>query len=284
MKDNPPLEGSMPKVGAEPASDCHNSHQNQENTAVVGAAAPSNLVPAKRTALAKHAPRDVHVGWDVSGISTAKCDLCHKQRCGAIQKCRECKLSVCRTCCLSGRLNSDEKHILDAETVSWITPPVTRKRRAKVLKGSIEKPAIKTRVSDKTAGQGQTRRLTTTDNLRDGTPPTDIGSRLTASIVTPIREYHHPHQTPDTIRGHGPVEPRFSVAPTSPYHPRARARHLDIYRSPHTYEYGSSITTGSPIKRSTPLGHQLFAEDESNRDHTTYSRTPSCTIKVFHVA
>ncbi|PHH91273.1 hypothetical protein CDD83_1135 [Cordyceps sp. RAO-2017] len=62
-------------------------------------------------------------------MSTAKCDMCHRQRCGTIQKCIECKLSVCRPCATDGRLRGDPRHVMDPDDVEWESARMIRSRK-----------------------------------------------------------------------------------------------------------------------------------------------------------
>lgn len=96
-----------------------------------------------------------HTGWEPSTRATAKCDLCHKQRCGTIQKCSDCKLSICKQCCLSGRLRGDERHALDPNLANWGThsAPQTRKvngtRQKKLRRDSLVKEHAEKRLRTK---------------------------------------------------------------------------------------------------------------------------------------
>ncbi|PHH59888.1 hypothetical protein CDD81_2407 [Ophiocordyceps australis] len=76
-------------------------------------------------------PEKVHEGWEGSNVSTAKCDKCHKQCCGTMQKCIECKLSVCQACARKGLLSDDGRHRLDPDCVQWDMAPLLKGRKTK---------------------------------------------------------------------------------------------------------------------------------------------------------
>lgn len=84
-------------------------------------------------------PQAVHTGWDASNVSTAKCDMCHRQRCGVIQKCSECKLSVCKDCALADRLRDDRRHLLNPDAVEWDTHKLPKGRRVRAARGAAAK-------------------------------------------------------------------------------------------------------------------------------------------------
>ncbi|UNI15214.1 hypothetical protein JDV02_001769 [Purpureocillium takamizusanense] len=70
----------------------------------------------------------MHSGWEPSNVATAKCDMCSRQRCGVIQKCSDCKLSVCRDCAYADRLANDVRHELDPATAEWDSRTIPRGR------------------------------------------------------------------------------------------------------------------------------------------------------------
>ncbi|RCI11554.1 hypothetical protein L249_7348 [Ophiocordyceps polyrhachis-furcata BCC 54312] len=86
-------------------------------------------------------PMNQHTGWEASNVPTAKCDLCQKQSRGVIQKCSQCKLSVCKTCAHDHRLQDDPRHALDPDAVDWKPPSssAVRKTRPSPQKGRIRK-------------------------------------------------------------------------------------------------------------------------------------------------
>ncbi|PHH73827.1 hypothetical protein CDD80_3540 [Ophiocordyceps camponoti-rufipedis] len=114
---------------------------------------PAAAIRTVDAPLALPRPQDIHRGWEASSVSTAKCDLCHKQSCGTIQKCSQCKLSVCQTCAQEDRLRVDERHHLDVDSVNWErkTPAKRPKSRSGCYKARIRKQQAST--------NGQRRRL-----------------------------------------------------------------------------------------------------------------------------
>ncbi|KAL6868963.1 hypothetical protein ACO1O0_000286 [Amphichorda felina] len=45
----------------------------------------------------------------------AKCDMCSRASRGVVHKCSQCKLSICKECCETGKLEGDSRHHLDPE-------------------------------------------------------------------------------------------------------------------------------------------------------------------------
>ncbi|KAF4594527.1 hypothetical protein GQ602_000140 [Ophiocordyceps camponoti-floridani] len=114
---------------------------------------PSAAIRTVDAPLSLPRPQDIHRGWEASSVSTSKCDLCHKQSCGTIQKCSQCKLSVCQICAREDRLRVDERHHLDADAVDWQRP--TPAKRSKPRSG-----CYRARIRKKQAStSGQRRRL-----------------------------------------------------------------------------------------------------------------------------
>lgn len=70
-----------------------------------------------------------HRGWQASGVSMAKCDICNQRTRGTVQKCDDCQLSICYTCCVAGRL--DSRHTLDPDSVRWDVHIKSREQRKK---------------------------------------------------------------------------------------------------------------------------------------------------------
>ncbi|KND90342.1 hypothetical protein TOPH_04902 [Tolypocladium ophioglossoides CBS 100239] len=102
-------------------------------------------------------PERIHNGWDASNVSTAKCDMCHRQRCGTIQKCSECKLSVCKQCAYADRLQDDGRHVLIPEAVDWDTVPLSKGRKTKVSRGGRGRGSRGGRGAGRARGQGRGR-------------------------------------------------------------------------------------------------------------------------------
>jgi hypothetical protein len=88
-----------------------------------------------RTSAALAVRSNPHHGWQASNVAMAKCDLCSRAGRGVIQKCVRCKLSICKDCCVAGRLDSDIKHHLDPDAVDWDVPPAKPKPRRPSRKG-----------------------------------------------------------------------------------------------------------------------------------------------------
>ncbi|RDA86011.1 hypothetical protein CP532_4880 [Ophiocordyceps camponoti-leonardi (nom. inval.)] len=84
---------------------------------------PDGAIRTERTVVSSPrvlpVPMNQHTGWEASNVATAKCDLCQKQSRGVIQKCSQCKLSVCLTCAHDDRLGDDPRHALDPDAVDW---------------------------------------------------------------------------------------------------------------------------------------------------------------------
>ncbi|RDA90912.1 hypothetical protein CP533_4440 [Ophiocordyceps camponoti-saundersi (nom. inval.)] len=92
-------------------------------------------------------PVDQHTGWEATNVPTAKCDLCQKQSRGIIQKCSQCKLSVCKTCARDDRLRDDARHSLDPDAVDWKPHPTSstgRKPRPSKRGGIRKRKAVAT--------------------------------------------------------------------------------------------------------------------------------------------
>ncbi|PNY24062.1 Uncharacterized protein TCAP_06004 [Tolypocladium capitatum] len=102
-------------------------------------------------------PERIHNGWDSSNVSTAKCDMCHRQRCGAIQKCSECKLSVCKECAYADRLQDGGRHVLNAEAVDWDTAPLSKGRKTTAPRGGRGRGSRGARGAVMARGQGRGR-------------------------------------------------------------------------------------------------------------------------------
>ncbi|KAM0253933.1 hypothetical protein ACHAQJ_007056 [Trichoderma viride] len=170
-----------------------------------------------------------HQGWEASNVSTAKCDLCHKQRCGTLQKCHICKLSICQECCVAGRLQNDRRHTIDATAVDWDVPPSSRKRKNRSLESNDEPPTVvKKQRAGANTGRGSGRLVdeestgTLISSTVDNSPPTRdnpaTGSEIREQISISIQGYSHT----------GPMEPRLSVAPESHYASTSRGQHTEV--------------------------------------------------------
>lgn len=182
-----------------------------------------------------------HHGWDASNVPTAKCDLCHRQRCGTLQKCRVCKLSICQECCVSGRLQNDPRHIIDTAAVDWDAPPTLRKRKRQA---SEMPPGTKKQRAGATPG-------------RKRRPGYESKGALASSFVVVSDEAARAvsgeasWQRDARIRKYGfdgPMEPRLSVAPASYYPSVSRTQGMDELSPKYTAGYEPQ-TTSSSYKR-----------------------------------
>ncbi|ODA76617.1 hypothetical protein RJ55_07888 [Drechmeria coniospora] len=105
-------------------------------------------------------PQAVHQGWEPSSVSTAKCDMCHRQRCGTIQKCSVCKLSVCKECAFAARLHDDARHRLDPVSLDWDPEPLRsgrqreRMARRRPQRGTRGRHKLRDRVHARNCGSG----------------------------------------------------------------------------------------------------------------------------------
>ncbi|OAQ91533.1 hypothetical protein VFPFJ_03273 [Purpureocillium lilacinum] len=130
-----------------------------------GQSRPTASVPLPR-------PHTLHNGWEPSNVATAKCDMCHRQRCGVIQKCSDCKLSVCRECAFADRLSNDVRHALDPTTVEWDSRTVPRGRGTGGSRARRSRGGGAPRGSGHGRGQGEAAASATTTP----SPQTDLGS------------------------------------------------------------------------------------------------------------
>ncbi|KAH7326728.1 hypothetical protein B0I35DRAFT_475344 [Stachybotrys elegans] len=59
-----------------------------------------------------------HIGWTATFYPMAKCDFCELAGRPELQKCDECKISICRACYEDGKLNPNSLHHID-EALVW---------------------------------------------------------------------------------------------------------------------------------------------------------------------
>ncbi|OPB39551.1 hypothetical protein A0O28_0052570 [Trichoderma guizhouense] len=183
-----------------------------------------------------------HHGWDASNVPTAKCDLCHRQRCGTLQKCRVCKLSICQECCISGRLQNDPRHTIDTAAVDWNAPPTLRKRKrqASEMPSGTKKqrvgatPGRKRRPGYESKGPLASSFVVVSDEAARG-----ANAEASWQRDAQIREYGCD----------GPMEPRLSVAPASYYPSVSRAQGMNELSPKYGARYEPQ-TTSSGYKRS----------------------------------
>ena len=135
-------------------------------------------------------PERIHHGWDASNIPTAKCDMCHRQRCGTIQKCYECKLSVCKACAYANLLQDDGRHVLNPDEVDWTATNLSKARMNRSSRGGRVRGSRGGRAGGTTRGQGRGRgcggrgiqpqaassRSTSSSSLSPASPRTDTVS------------------------------------------------------------------------------------------------------------
>ncbi|UKZ62716.1 uncharacterized protein TrAtP1_003950 [Trichoderma atroviride] len=188
-----------------------------------------------------------HHGWDASNVSTAKCDLCHKQRCGTLQKCRDCKLSICQDCCVAGRLQNDRRHTIDATAVSWDVPPNIRKRKNRAQENNEDPPnTVKRQRAAKSTRRGQ-EQLPAEDSTE-----TSTADNSPAAKHKPVPETDGKDRASDTEYNHGnPIEPPLSVAPALRYSPSSCTQYTDTISSRYPAQHARS--TFSPSHRRLPF-------------------------------
>ncbi|KAL7794527.1 hypothetical protein V8C37DRAFT_60314 [Trichoderma ceciliae] len=178
-----------------------------------------------------------HQGWDASNVSTAKCDLCHRQRCGTLQKCRVCKLSICQECCVNGRLQSDRRHTIDATAVDWDAPPNSRKRKHRALESRNEQPTgvKKQRITANTrrvCGAGESRGTFISLAVDNSSPVKDIRVIDNEMLEqSSILAYNHV----------GLMEPRLSVAPVFHFPPISLGQPRDLTPMKHFAQYEREV-------------------------------------------
>ncbi|KAM6487877.1 hypothetical protein HDV62DRAFT_346220 [Trichoderma sp. SZMC 28011] len=182
-----------------------------------------------------------HHGWDASNVPTAKCDLCHRQRCGTLQKCRVCKLSICQECCVSGRLQNDPRHTIDTAAVDWDAPPTLRKRKRQAAENGEEG----------TKKRGRKRR----PGYESKGPLASSSFIVASDEAARALDGETSWQRDARIREYGcdgPMEPRLSVAPASYYPSVGRARGMNEL-SPKYAARCEPQATSSSYKRIPPI-------------------------------
>lgn len=206
-----------------------------------------------------------HHGWDASNVSTAKCDLCHKQRCGTLQKCCDCKLSICQDCCIAGRLQNDRRHTIDAAAVSWDVPPNIRKRKHRNQETNGDPPnTVKKQRATK-----DTRREQEQCAAGDSTE-TSISSTADDSPAakhTPVPETDAKDRSLDAVYSHSDsIGSQLSVAPTTHYSPSSCTKYTDTI--PSRYPAQDARSAFSP-------GHRRLPFIEESRDSHDRNWVPS---------
>ncbi|QYS99191.1 hypothetical protein H0G86_006338 [Trichoderma simmonsii] len=182
-----------------------------------------------------------HHGWDASNVPTAKCDLCHRQRCGTLQKCRVCKLSICRECCVSGRLQNDPRHTIDTAAVDWDAPPTLRKRKrqaSEMPSGTKKQRAGATPGRKRRPGYESKGPLASSFVVVSDEAVRDFDGEVSWQRDARVREYGFD----------GPMEPRLSVAPVSYYHSVSRTQGMNELSAKYAARYEPQ-TTSSSYKR-----------------------------------
>ncbi|KAH6610891.1 hypothetical protein Trco_000911 [Trichoderma cornu-damae] len=232
---------------------------------------PSENPPSPDSVSAQQQPLpsfDVaHQGWDASNVSTAKCDFCHNQRRGTLQKCRICKLSICRECCVNGRLHNDQRHTIDAAAVDWDAPPNSRKRKHRALEEAAadadERPTEpKRQRAGANPRRGRGRPVAKPSRGASASPAVDD---IPSEEGTPAAESDMSERGPAPEYSYiSPMEPRLSVAP-SPYFPSiSRAQHTDVVVVPPKCPDQHQRETASPSYRRLAAAAGLRS-DESDR-------------------
>ncbi|KAL7895739.1 hypothetical protein HDV63DRAFT_206872 [Trichoderma sp. SZMC 28014] len=205
-----------------------------------------------------------HHGWDASNVSTAKCDLCHKQRCGTLQKCRDCKLSICQDCCVAGRLQNDRRHAIDATAVSWDAPPNIRKRKNRNQETNGDPPnTVKKQRAAKSTKGGQ-EQCAAEDSAETSISSTADNSP--AAKHTPAPETDAKHRSLDTEHSHGnPIGPQLSMETTPHYSPSSCTEYTDAISS--RYLAQDARSAFSPGHRRLPF----MEESRDNHDRNWVS-------------
>ncbi|KAL7784702.1 hypothetical protein V8C43DRAFT_325407 [Trichoderma afarasin] len=213
-----------------------------------------------------------HHGWDASNVPTAKCDLCHRQRCGTLQKCRVCKLSICQECCVSGRLQNDPRHTIDTAAVDWDVPPTLRKRKrqASEMPSGTKKqragatPGRKRRLGYESKGPLASSFVVVSDEAVRA-----VNGEASWQRDARIREYGCD----------GPMEPRLWVAPASYYPSVGRTQGMNEISPKYAARYEPQ-TTNSSYKRS-PAIEQARGDGGNTEQHRAslsnegYHRAPA---------
>lgn len=204
-----------------------------------------------------------HQGWDASNVSTAKCDLCHRQRCGTLQKCRVCKLSICHECCVGGRLQNDRRHTIDAAAVDWDVPPNLGKRKRPARESGDELPmGAKRQRASARRGRGRSRGLSTTGESRGG-----LASSVLPGEAAPTPDSEASWQSVVRFRQYGhadPMEPWLSVAPASYYPSVGRAQLTHVVSPKYAARY--ELETASPIYSRLPAIEEA-CDDHGNEEY-----------------
>ncbi|KAL6810767.1 hypothetical protein GGI42DRAFT_196577 [Trichoderma sp. SZMC 28013] len=191
-----------------------------------------------------------HHGWDASNVPTAKCDLCHRQRCGTLQKCRVCKLSICRECSVGGRLQNDPRHTIDTAAVDWDVPPTLRKRKRQALE-SGEEMQLGTKKQRAGARRGRGPR-----QGYESKGPLASSFVVVSDEAARARDGEVSWQHAARFREYGcadPMEPRLSVAPASYYSSVSRAQGMNEISPKYAARYEPQMTSSS-YKRTPTIG------------------------------
>ncbi|EGR50808.1 uncharacterized protein TRIREDRAFT_120609 [Trichoderma reesei QM6a] len=221
-----------------------------------------------------------HHGWDASNVPTAKCDLCHKQRCGTLQKCRVCKLSICHDCCVGDRLKNDRRHSIDAAAVNWDVPPSLRKRRFRAIESRPEPPkGVKKQriiIKRRVPGRGRSGEPSAAGEARDGlasprvmldgaaSTPDSEGYREEAGRLQQHRDYGHAG-----LVEAAPEPPRLSVAREASNPTAGRAQRQDTMPATHDARY--QLETGNLEHSRLPSVRHSYGDDGHGRRYRAFS-------------
>ncbi|PTB64144.1 hypothetical protein BBK36DRAFT_1124502 [Trichoderma citrinoviride] len=265
-----------------PTSSTSASSSDKENKPPRGQASrPSDALPQLARPLLPSF--DVaHRGWDASNVPTAKCDLCHKQRCGTLQKCRVCKLSICHGCCLGDRLKNDRRHSIDVAVVDWDVQPSLRKRRFRAIESKPEPPKGTKRqkiiIKRRVPGRGPSGEPSAASEARGSAAPP--GVMLDGASSTPDSEVVYRAEAGQSqYRNYGRAgsmasapEPRLSVA-TEAYHPSAgRAQQQDTM--PPIYDARYLPETKNLNQARLPAVRQSYGDDGHGQYGTSSDEDP----------
>lgn len=97
----------------------------------------------------------VHAGWVQHTVSTAKCDCCPGRGDSIVQRCVSCRLQICRDCVVSGRLDTDARHVLDVDDVSWVAPKSKRAKKKQPIVRRKLTASVRGRGSNRGRGRGR---------------------------------------------------------------------------------------------------------------------------------
>ncbi|KAL7814143.1 hypothetical protein V8C26DRAFT_153503 [Trichoderma gracile] len=217
-----------------------------------------------------------HHGWDASNVPTAKCDLCHKQRCGTLQKCRVCKLSICHDCCVGDRLKNDGRHSIDAAAVNWDVPPSLRKRRFRAMESEPEPPkGVKKQriiIKRRVPARGRSGEPSAAGEIRSSLAAPRV--MLDGAASTPDSEVYRAEAGQHGHAGLVETAPELRLSVTKEaYHPPAgRVQHQDTM--PATYDARYQPETDTANHSRCPPLRQIYGNDGHGQNRASSDEDP----------